>query len=406
MHNLTTFLIFCVTLPITLPLSLYGQQPTRTVYLKVHGGVSSYLGDNNTTVFNGDVFEVKNKWPYSVGVEVGIQSNTRWQFGLGSVFADYPIITQFSDDLPVESHPTRRTSFQVVSHYALNARQLKPFLVFGMHLTLGQVSIFEASRLALHREPKVNKHYIWGPILGLGLDYFITPGFSVVTQFVTNVTFVDDAADGRLPLGPPLPTNLNVKDRFAPFDLLSGLSIGVAIRPGCFNGCDKHALLGRDDDFQEMSGKIRINKMLGNGLTTLSYFFSPWESNTLFAGITTGLGPRSITAQFIHPDEGIENDFIPFTDAFAGASLHYFGRRASNQRITPHAGILAAIPRQAQFSVGLDYHQNEYFSLGLEARYVLCPNREQTFYMNEIIHVMNSACEYRFGIGLTTGFTL
>ncbi len=225
-------------------------------------------------------------------------------------------------------------------------------------------------------------------------------------QLVTNVTLVDDATDGRLPLGPPLSTNLNKKDQFAPFDLLSGLSIGVVLRPGCASECDREGRLSSNEEFQKSHGKIRLFRMPGNGLSTISYYFNPAEMKSLFVGITTGAGPKSITAQFIYSDDQVEHDVIMFTDAFAGINLHYFGVRHENQRITPHGGIMAAMPRQLQLSAGLDYHLNDSFSVGFEGRYTLCPNREQTFYKNEVIHIMDSACEYRMGLGITAGFTL
>lgn len=382
------------------------QEIDRDFTIKVHGGLSSYLGDNNTRPFNRDVFSVDDKWPYSFGIELGYQWNNRWSFGLGTIFADYPIITRFSEGLSIDSHPTRRTSFQAVANYALNAEQLQPFLILGMHLTIGQVSIFEASKLKLNRQPEVHKHYIWGPVAGIGLDYYVTPGLSLIAQFVTNVTLVDDSADGRLPLGPPLPTNLRAKDRFAPFDLLSALSIGIIARPACFNKCKRGGRLRTNEQFKESRGLFRASRLLGNGLTFFSYYFNPWAGRPLFIGVATGMGPKSITARFVYPDGFEEHDVIRFTDAFAGLSLNYFGQRDGNQKVTMHAGFMAAMPRQAHLSAGFDYHIGDALSIGLEGRYALCPNREQVFYKNEVVHIMNSTCDYRAGIGFTTGVKL
>ena len=400
-----TMFFFCM-LNQWIVFSSNAQSIDRELTIKMHGGLSSYLGDNNTTAFNRDVFSVSNKWPYSVGVELGYRVNNRWLLGLGTLFADYPIITRFSEDLPVESHPTRRTSFQAIANYALNAERLQPFLVIGMHVTIGQVSIFEASKLRQNRLPEVHKHYIWGPVVGAGLDYFVSPGLSLVAQLVTNVTLVDDSADGRLPLGPPLPTNLREKDRFAPFDLLSALSIGVIAHPACFNSCNREGRLKAGEQFEESRGIVRMSRSLETGLSTFSYYFSPWSAEHLYVGISSGVGPKLITAQFVYPEGLVEDDVISFTDAFAGLSINYFGTPGQHNTITFNAGIMAAMPRQAHLSAGFDYHIGESLMVGLEGRYTLCQNREQVFYKSEVVHIMNSTCDYRAGIGFTTGVKL
>ena len=402
----TPFALLPLILILALPHSLSAQYRNQHIYLKTHGGLSSYLGDNNTSPFNRDVFNIDGKWPYSYGFEIGYERSTRWRFGLGAVLADYPIITRFTPDLQVDSHPTKRTSIQAVAQYALNSNRLHPFLMLGMHLTVGNVSIFEASKLADNQVPRVGKHYIWGPVFGVGLDYALSPGLSMIAQFSTNVTFVDDSADGRLPLGPPLPTNLRKKDRFAPFDLLSGLSLGLSARPVCFSECQHKDQSTLGNLTATNPGLLRFSRALNGGLTSFHYHFNPFKSPNLYLGISTGIGPKMIEAQFVYPDGLIEDDLIFFTDAFAGLSFHYFGSQRKTSPITLNAGLLAAIPRQVQFNAGFDYYIKEAFSIGLEGRYTFCPTRDQTFYKNEVVHIMSSSCEYRFGMGITTGFRL
>ena len=352
---------------------LHAQNLQESFYVKIHGGLSSYIGDNNTVAFNRDVFGVEGKWPYSYGLEMGYQQSARWRLGLSAVFADYPIITRFNDRIQVDSHPTKRTSFQAISNYVLSSGRLQPYFVMGMHLTFGDVSIFEERKLLANARPEVHKHFMWGPVLGLGIGYNVTPVLMVLTQLSTKITLLDDSADGRLPLGPPLPTNLRVKDRFAPFDLLSGLSVGLIARPGCASDCEKWQ---QSEGFsRSKKGQLRVSRVLTGGLTALSYHFTPGKMKRLFLGIETGLGPKAIKARFVHPDGLVEHDEIYFNDAFAGVSLRYFGAASPGNKVTVQAGILAAIPRQIQLTAGFDYHLATSFSLGLEGRYALCPSR-------------------------------
>ena len=380
------------------------QDDSRAFYVKVHGGVSSYLGDNNIALFNKDAFTVENKWPYLFTMEMGYQWNPRWRAGISSVFADYPIITQFNQDMAIESHPTTRTSYQVTVNHLMGSGKLRPFAQIGMHLTFGEVSIFEATRINNNAPPLVHDHFMWGPVFGLGFDYSFSQSIALMVLASANATFVDDSADGRLPLGPPLPTNLSEPDRFAPFDLLSGLSVGLVFKPFCKSGCQP--LLGLKEERGRNKGRsmLRLTTLFGKGMTTVSYYYALTTEKRLYLGVETGMAPKSIFVRFLY-NSGLEkSDNINFADAFAGLSLRYVGKSLLKEKVSPYVGVMGAIPRQAQFAGGMDYSVTKSLSLGVEGRFTLCPSRDQEFYMHEVQYFMKSACEYRIGAGLTSSY--
>ena len=379
------------------------QPASKSFYMKVHGGISSYIGDNSVALLNRDAFSVENKWPYLYSIEVGYQWNARWRVGLGSMFADYPIITRFNQDIAFESHPTTRTTYQAVVNYVMGKGRLKPYAQVGMHLTFGDVSIYEASRVN-DKPPEVHKHFMWGPIFGLGVDYILTPTLSVMMLASANATFVDDSADGRLPLGPPLPTNLREKDRFAPFDLLGGLSIGLLMRPFCKSGCQGLRGLNKEPGPNKGRSMLRVVSLIGNAMTTVSYHYALTPTKRWYLGLETGLGPKSIFVTFLYTTGQEQSDNINFSDAFAGLSFRYVGTSMLNEKLTPHAGIVAAIPRQVHLAGGLDYHISSSLAVGVEGRFTVCPSRDQSFFMHSVQYHMKSACEYRTGAGLTTSY--
>ncbi|MCH8960787.1 MAG: outer membrane beta-barrel protein [Bacteroidetes bacterium] len=388
--------------------SAQASRSGQALFLKARGGLSSYLGDNNTVPFNTDAFTVAGKRPYSVGFELGYQFNDRWSAGLGMQFADYPIITRFYNDLNVDDHPTTRRTFQLLLRYLFNRRRLAPYLHFGYHLTFGDVTIFEVSRLQNGEPLNIQSHYIHGPLLGLGLDYAVNPRLSLFVEATAHVTLMDDSVDGRLPLGPPQPTNLRETNRFGTFDLLNAYNLGLVYRPWCGSSCSgSDGTIGSDrttkDPERAGQSMIRFSKSLGDDLTTLSYHYAPRRFKAFFLGIEGGLVPRSIYVRYTYPDGQESLDKTHFTGSFLGLSARWFPLETRSSKIKPHLGFTAAIPAQAHLMAGIDYSLGTALRLGLEGRYAYCPTRRQEFHKG-ISYRMNRVCDYQYGVGFTMGY--
>ncbi len=402
-------LLLLLTLLLSVATAAPAQAPRSgsALFLRARAGLSSYLGDNNTVPFNPEAFAVAGKRPYSLALEVGYQWNDRWSAGLGVQQADYPLVTRFYPGLNVEDHPTTRRTFHLLLRYQFNPRRLAPYVHFGYHLTFGDVNIFEVSRLQNDEPLNTQSHYMHGPLLGFGLDYAVTPRLSLFAEVTAHATLMDDSVDGRLPLGPPQPTNLRETNRFGTFDLLNAYSVGLVYRPWCRAGCAGAAVAARKPKSPGGGGRsmLRFSKMLDDGLATLSYHYAPRGLKAVFLGIEGGLVPRSIYVRYTYPDGQQSLDKAHFTGSFVGLSARWFPLQARAAAVNPHVGLLAALPAQAHLVAGIDYRLGTALTLGVEGRYTYCPTKRQVFH-KEISYRMNRVCNYEYGLGLALGYRL
>lgn len=415
-HTIVRLLLFSTIFLLSSPPALAQRpRPEHSLFLRAHGGLSGYLGDNNTLPFNPDAFTVEGKWPYSAGFELGYQFKDRWSASVGLLVANYPIITRFYPNLNVEDHPTRRRTFQLLLRHRLSNGRVAPYVHFGYHATFGEVTIFEESRLESGRPLNTQRHYIHGPLLGLGLDYAIHPRFSLFVETSAHVTLMDDSVDGRLPLGPPQPTNLDETNRFGTFDLLNAYSLGFVYRPLCGSACSGSAApmnSNRTKNPDERSGRsmIRVSRTLHDALTTASFYYAPPGLDALFIGVEGGLGPRSIFVRYTYPDGQDILDTAHFTGAFVGLSTQWYPFAARSSNIHPHVGFTAAIPAQGHLVAGVDYSLGPSVTLGVEGRYAYCPTRRQVFRKGvieeNIGYRMNRVCDYEYDVGLTMGYRM
>ena len=391
------------------------SRPEKSLYVRVDGGLSGYLGDNNTRPFNPDVFGVDDKWPYSVGVELGYQFRPRWGVSLGMQAANYPIITRFAAGLNVENHPTTRRTVQLLIRHLVRSGQVAPYVQFGYHVTFGDVTIFEESRLENGTPLNTQYHYIHGPLLGVGLDYAVHPRFSVFAEASAHATLMDDSVDGRLPLGPPQPTNLDETNRFGTFDLLNAYGFGVAYRMWHqSDDVDDANSMGvrKVEGNNRSSGRsmVRVSRTFYDGLTTLSFHHAPRGLGTVFLGIEGGLGPRSIFVRYAFQDGRNLADDHHFTGAFVGLSARWFPLETRRGSVHPHIGVTAAIPAQAHLVAGIDVSLGSSLTVGAEGRYTYCPTRKQFFEQGlieeNISYRMTRDCEYQYDLGLTMGYTI
>src|SRR5690606_32464777 len=86
-HLLTTPLVLALLLTVAGSAAAQTLRPERTFYLTPRVGVTQYLGDNSTEVFDwgGEVAWVG-------GLEFGYQISTRFSLGGFGQYANYPVI--------------------------------------------------------------------------------------------------------------------------------------------------------------------------------------------------------------------------------------------------------------------------------------------------------------------------
>lgn len=391
---------------VVLAASSVSAQPMEGLFLKARAGVSDYLGDNNTVPFSREAFAVDGKWPYSVGFEVGYQLNDRWGIGLGAQVANYPVITRFFDGLYIADDPTIRRTYQLMLRYRMDGRRLVPYTHFGYHLTFGKVNIFEASRLQNGKVLNTQSHYIHGPLLGLGLEVALTPQLSVFAEATAHASLMDDSVDGRLPLGPPQPTNLREANRFGTFDLLNAFGLGMTYRPWCGPACAGTAAPKPRDPERRGVRMLRVAQSLQDKVFMVSYQYAFPGFKRLFLGVESGMIPRSILVRYTYADGQESLDETYFTSTYIGFAARLFPLHAPvARRLRPFVGFTAGEPRQAQLMAGVDVDLTEALSVGVEGRYLICPVRRQTF-AKEIHYRMNRVCEYGSSVGLVAGIKL
>lgn len=370
-------------------------------FVAVHGGLSSYLGDNNTTPLNSDAFRVPGKAPLGAGLEVGYQFSFRWQVAVGLFQADYPLITRFDPYRDFTHDPTTRRTYRLLVRYRAGTGRLAPYVHAGAHLTFGDVTIFEAMRLWKGQPLNVQHHYIFGPLFGVGLTYSLTHHLALFADLTAHFTLMDDSVDGRLPLGPPQPTSFGAKNRFGTFDLLSGLGLGLRLRPWC-GTCDGPPPRRGPRRWHPL---FRLSRPVHYDGLAAAFLLAPAAFDRLFFGFEGGLLPRSIFVRYLYPDGQESTDETLFTGAFLGLSARYYplGRRPAGP--APSAGVTVAVPAHVRLSVGLDVALTRAWAAGLEARYVLCPDRRRAI-DGRIGYRMRRACTARGGVGLSLSYFL
>ena len=167
----------------------------ETVFIRPRVGLSSYLGDNEQSPFNfdGDLFD--GGFPYNLGLEVGYQFNPRYSLGLGFQFGDYRGITEFVDGRDFSNDPNTRSSVQLLARYLLTEGKVAPYFHAGAHVSFGKTLVWNPATPngPFQEESKTS----FGPLFGLGLDVMLSQQVSFFVESTANLTFPDDAADGR-----------------------------------------------------------------------------------------------------------------------------------------------------------------------------------------------------------------
>ena len=182
-------------------------RPEQTLYIKPRVGISWHLGDTEKSPgnFNMDNWKVDGKFPYAAGLELGYQFNQSASLSLGYQLSNHPLIFHYGDTVPdgVDNDETMFHSAQLLFRIGAQSR-VAPFFAIGGHAMF-------------NNDDRASTAF--GPAVGLGLDIAVSDRTSLVFEWLSNLTFPDDAADGM---------DANVfGDDFAPFDALSTVTLGL-----------------------------------------------------------------------------------------------------------------------------------------------------------------------------------
>lgn len=217
-------IVFLLLMGLGLGLPTASAQVERTedhLFLRPRVGLSNYLGDNEKSPvnFNGDMFDVDGKVPLSLGAELGYQFNPRYSLGLAYQYGNYPLVTQFTDGLNVEDHPTTRHNVQLLARYLLAQGRVAPYVQAGVGLGLGKTNVFSPT-CATGGTCETDSGPSFGPVLGAGLDFLVGRSTSLFLEFNSHWLLADDRVDGRDDNG------------FGGLDMLGAFSTGVKLNLG------------------------------------------------------------------------------------------------------------------------------------------------------------------------------
>lgn len=202
------------------PLTAQSLRPARTWFVAPQLGISSYLGDNEQSPFNfnWDAYRIPGKFPYMTGIEVGYQLRAALGVGLSWRIADYPVITQFEDEVDrLEDAPTTRHTVRLLSRYTFGAKAywLAPYLQAGPGLSFGNTEIYQPLLEPQSTFQQENR-LAGGLHAGFGVDMFVNYQTSVVLEVGTDLLWRDESIDGR-----------EDDKRFWSADLLTSFGIGI-----------------------------------------------------------------------------------------------------------------------------------------------------------------------------------
>ncbi len=174
------------------------RRPAETFFMRLHAGLSSYVGDQDKAFFaSGGGF------PYNAGVELGYQFTHPLGLGVGYQIGNYPGID------PTEEDEVRHTLRMLLRYTVGDDVGAAPYLQTGAHATFGKV--------LKPGSTQAESETAFGALFGLGVDIPLSNSLSLFFEATTHPTFPDDAADGR------------EDDGGASFDLLTTLGGGLKI---------------------------------------------------------------------------------------------------------------------------------------------------------------------------------
>jgi len=222
------FLVLALLVILSTGFEAYAQskRADKSFFFRPRIGLSTYGGDrdNNETedfisLAYGDKFSAAS---YALGLEGGYAFTPALALVGGYNLGNY---SEILDNHPVGlnvlnedgSSTKRHTLFGVLRWMVLPSKRLSPYLQGGLNLSFGKIE--ELAGDSGYRSA-------FGPVVGLGFDYVITPKASIFLETTGFYGFPDDALDAQDP---------EVEDDETDFDLLGFYGAGVrfSLNPAC-----------------------------------------------------------------------------------------------------------------------------------------------------------------------------
>ena len=210
-------------------------RPSQSVYVLLRGGATLYHGDidldsdeNENAAELQLIDQLEDAGP-SLGAEVGYQFDESLSFGLGYVFqknenisANFgPIFNNDFDGYLVSNDDDLSHQFRALIRYLpFPGARLTPVVELGGALVLGNGTEAERNNAELGGAGD-DRVLGFGPVLGLGLDFALTPRLSVVGGLQSALVFPDVALDGA----DPGVYGQDADD--ADYDILANLGLGL-----------------------------------------------------------------------------------------------------------------------------------------------------------------------------------
>ena len=189
---LTTLTVWGLALLLSSSASAQFLRSGESPYVLLKGGA---------TVYSGDLEDSLNPMPtggfddpgFGVGGEIGYLFNPNLSFGLGFLYHDLPIedgIVFNGTDFDSQTQDDTAYQIQGLFRYSPLMSRISPYVELGGALVIGQGE--EAAR---NSTPADDDVLGYGPVVGLGLDFGLTPQIGLMLGAQSTFVFPDAALD-------------------------------------------------------------------------------------------------------------------------------------------------------------------------------------------------------------------
>lgn len=164
-------------------------RPSESVYVILRGAATGYYGDLDRNPNDNDIlggFD-KSNLGFGVGGEVGYLFNENLSLGLAYWYQDLPPLNDLATNDSGEAQ-----QLQILARYLpFDKARISPVVELGIAAVAGKGT--ESERGTGSTDEDIRGY---GPVLGLGVDFALSPQFSLFLAAQSTVVFPDVALDG------------------------------------------------------------------------------------------------------------------------------------------------------------------------------------------------------------------